>query len=203
MNNDLYTRHDRRKDRTRSHLQEAIIDLVLERGYEEIVIQDITDRADVGRGTFYFHFESKEDLLWSIVEDRFPLQEKNTASLFDAGMDQPEYYQYVNRFRHYEKNKAVFLAIMGSNGSMSIASRVNQSLVAETIREMEAYDLFGEVGQPVEVTAQIVVSLTASLAIWWLENSFPYTSMQMAGILYQTLHHREPPGGIWQGGVPE
>ena len=116
-------------------------------------------------------------------------------------MDQPEYYQYVNRFRHYEKNKEVFLAIMGSNGSRSIANRVNQSLVAEAVRDIAAYNLFHEVGQPVEVTAQIVVSLVTSLAIWWLENAFPYTSMQMAGILYQTLHHREPPGGVWQGGV--
>jgi AcrR family transcriptional regulator len=115
MDNDIYTRHDRRRDRTRSHLQDALIDLVLERGIEEIVIQDITDRADVGRGTFYFHFESKEDVLWSIVQDRFPLPDKNGAGLLDAEMDQPEYYQYVNRFRHYEKNKEVFLAIMGTS----------------------------------------------------------------------------------------
>jgi len=197
------TRHDRRRDRTRSQLQDAMTELVLERGYDAIVVQEIADRADVGRGTFYFHFEHKEDVLWSIVEDRFPLHSQALVGGLDAHMpDQAEYYQYVNRFRQYEKNKAVFLAVLGSCTSQAVASRTHQLLVQETIREINTSHLYQDLGQPTEITAQIVVGLMVRLAVWWLENEKPYTAMQMAVLLYQTLHHREPPGGIWQEGGP-
>ncbi len=200
MTQDMQTRHDRRRDRTRSLLQEALLDLVLERGFEEIVVQEITDRADVGRGTFYFHFDSKEDLLWSVVEDRFPFKDSPAEGLLDGGIpDQPEYYHLVSRSRQFEKNKTVFLAVFGPHGSPLAASRVRELLAEETLQEIWTNHLYGGVGQPDQVTAQIVVGLTLSLVVWWLENDIPYTPMQIGGILYRTLLHREPPGGTWQG----
>ena len=41
----------------------------MEKGYEAVTIQDITDRADLGRGTFYIHFKDKEEAIWSAIED--------------------------------------------------------------------------------------------------------------------------------------
>ena len=203
MNTPGTTRHDRRRDRTRSQLQDAMLDLVLARGYDAVVVQEIVDRADVGRGTFYFHFDHKEDVLWSIVEDRFPIRNHAAADVFDSAMpDQAEYYQYVNRFRQFEKNKPVILAVLGSRSSQAVASRVHHLLVEEVIREMEMFPLYQDLGQPAEITAQIVVGLTVRLAVWWLENNEPYTAMQMGVLLYQTLHHREPPAGVWEEGGP-
>ena len=54
---------DRRVRRTRKLLQDAFISLVIEKGYEKTTIQDILDRADVGRSTFYVHYRDKEALL--------------------------------------------------------------------------------------------------------------------------------------------
>src|ERR1700757_5499961 len=56
---------DRRVRRTRKLLHDAFLALVLEKGYEKTTIQDILDRADVGRSTFYVHFRDKEALLTS------------------------------------------------------------------------------------------------------------------------------------------
>lgn len=53
---------DRRVQRTRKVLQEAMVQLIREKGYDAITVQDILDRADVGRATFYAHYQSKEDL---------------------------------------------------------------------------------------------------------------------------------------------
>jgi AcrR family transcriptional regulator len=55
--------------RTRRLLLNSLIDLILERGYETITVQDIIDRANVGRSTFYAHFQDKEDLLFSGFEN--------------------------------------------------------------------------------------------------------------------------------------
>ena len=66
---------DRRVRRTRAALRDAFLALVSEKGYEKITIQDILDRADVGRSTFYVHYRDKEALL---------------IALFDAMRDQLE-----------------------------------------------------------------------------------------------------------------
>src|SRR5690242_18297174 len=56
---------DRRIQRTRRLLHEAILELIHERGWDAITVQDVCERADVGRSTFYVHFADKEELLVS------------------------------------------------------------------------------------------------------------------------------------------
>ncbi|MFC9893341.1 TetR/AcrR family transcriptional regulator [Nocardia sp. NPDC127579] len=54
---------DRRVRRTRQQLHQALVELMIERGYDRITVRDILERADVGRSTFYAHFRDKDDLL--------------------------------------------------------------------------------------------------------------------------------------------
>src|SRR3954469_23951916 len=63
------TQQDRRVRRTRRLLREALLALVLEKGYEAVTVQDVLDRADVGRATFYAHFRDKDDLLISGADE--------------------------------------------------------------------------------------------------------------------------------------
>jgi len=60
---------DRRIRRTCKSLHEALISLLLEKNYDEITVQEILDRTDVGRSTFYAHFEGKDELLVSGIHD--------------------------------------------------------------------------------------------------------------------------------------
>ena len=62
------TKTDRRVQRTRELLESALIELIGERGYDAITIQDIVDRANVGRTTFYMHYSGKEKLFMSCHE---------------------------------------------------------------------------------------------------------------------------------------
>ncbi len=62
------TMTDRRVQRTRELLQKALIEMIGERGYEAITIQDIVDHANVGRTTFYLHYSSKDELFMSCHE---------------------------------------------------------------------------------------------------------------------------------------
>lgn len=63
------TRLDRRKARTRRALVEAARDLLVERGTDDVSIQEITDRADVGFGSFYNHFTTKAELFEAAVTE--------------------------------------------------------------------------------------------------------------------------------------
>jgi len=53
---------DRRTNRTRRSLSTALVDLVKEKRFDDITVQNVIDRADVGRSTFYSHFRDKDDL---------------------------------------------------------------------------------------------------------------------------------------------
>src|SRR5262245_19961303 len=53
---------DRRIQRTQHNLTHAMVDLVIEKRFDDITVQNLIDRADVGRSTFYSHFRDKEDL---------------------------------------------------------------------------------------------------------------------------------------------
>src|SRR5512139_3307235 len=61
-------RADRRVKRTHKLLQEALVGLTLEKGFEAVTIRDITDRADVGYATFFRHYPDKEALLADVLE---------------------------------------------------------------------------------------------------------------------------------------
>jgi AcrR family transcriptional regulator len=63
----------RRVARTKAAIEDAFVQLVLEQGYERVAVEDISDRADLARATFYSHYPNKEAVLFSVfnrlVED--------------------------------------------------------------------------------------------------------------------------------------
>src|SRR4051795_6779314 len=64
------TKHDdRRSRRTRRALSDALVGLMLEKRYDTITVQEIIDRANTGRSTFYAHYLDKEDLLQNQAAD--------------------------------------------------------------------------------------------------------------------------------------
>src|SRR5438874_8424194 len=73
---------DRRIQRTQQLLRGALLSLIQEKGFEGLSVQDIIDRANVGRATFYAHFDNKEDLLASGIEGlKASLKERQRQAL--------------------------------------------------------------------------------------------------------------------------
>jgi AcrR family transcriptional regulator len=56
----------RRVARTKRAIEDAFVQLVLERGYDRVTVEDITDRADLARATFYAHYPNKEAVQYSV-----------------------------------------------------------------------------------------------------------------------------------------
>jgi AcrR family transcriptional regulator len=62
------TRSQRRRERTRLRIIEAAERLMRERGVDGVTVQDITEEADVGHGTFYLHFKNKAEVLRPVID---------------------------------------------------------------------------------------------------------------------------------------
>lgn len=105
------TKADPRVKRTRRLLQQAMNDLMHEKSFSDITVQDITARADVNRATFYAHFVDKYDLVNAIIRDRFQ------AMLDDKLSEQPVF----TRENLYLLIQTVYAYLDGFPGQCSTA----------------------------------------------------------------------------------
>lgn len=195
MNTPTPSRHERRRQQTRKLLIETTVQLVLEKGYETITIQDITDRADLGRGTFYIHFKDKEDVLWTAIQDLIKEMEAVAHQQFEGKQPkQVEYYGLLNMFRHAETNRDLYRVVLGGQGSAVLTERV-QDLLADVIRrDVENPQLRDPHAEtPIEVVVQMMTGLMSRLLGWWLKKGNMYSAEQMAAMTYKVLYRKNPP----------
>src|SRR5215204_4599905 len=100
---------DRRSRRTRQLLGDALVELMLEKHFESITVQDILDRADVGRSTFYAHYTDKESLLMSEIEHVIhDLEEYAT----EAGNAHHGLLPSLGLFRHVKEQRRLMQAFV-------------------------------------------------------------------------------------------
>jgi AcrR family transcriptional regulator len=195
MNTSLPSRHTRRRLQTRKLLVQTTLQLILEKGYEAISIQDITDRADLGRGTFYIHFKDKEELVWSAFQELFQGLEQEAHQSLDRSTPQVEYYGLLNIFRHAEKNRELYQVMFGRRGSAVLTARLQDFLVGVFLFDIRNTPQPPEINFniPEEVEAQILTGVISRLLFWWLETGHSYTAEQMAAMTYQVLYKKGPP----------
>jgi AcrR family transcriptional regulator len=188
-------RHERRRLQTRNLLIQAALQLVLEKGYDAISIQDITDRADLGRGTFYIHFKSKEDVFWTAFREIIQELELAAHKELDRRMPQVEYYGLLNIFRHAAKNCDLYRVMLGRLGSAILTSRAQDFLAEVFLRDIRSAPETPDIdfNLPEEIEAQILAGMITRLLFWWLETPNDYSSEQMASITYKALYRKKPP----------
>ncbi len=196
------SRHERRRQQTRQRLIQTTLQLVLEKGYDAISIQDITDRADLGRGTFYIHFKDKEDVVWAAFQDLFQALEQEAHQHLDRSMPQVEYYGLLNIFSHAEKNRDLYRVVFGRQGSAALTARVQDYLANVFLYDIRRAPPPADVNfnLPEEIEAQILTGMISRLIFWWLESANRYTAAQMAAMTYEVLYRKSPPEATEEAG---
>jgi AcrR family transcriptional regulator len=150
---------DRRTLRTRQALHQALIRLVMERGYDEVSVADIADAANVGRSTFYAHFTDKDDLLRSGMGYL-------KSMLIDPAGDDPDPLQF-SRFltEHLREQRKLYRAMMQGGSGPIILSSLRASIcevVRDGLRKQRK-------APPDEVEVQFIVGAYVAVATWWLD----------------------------------
>ncbi len=189
------TRHARRRMQTRQRLIQATLQLVLDKGFDAISIQDITDKADLGRGTFYIHFKDKEEVVWTAFEEMYQQLEQKAHSQLDRRTPQVEYFGLLNIFRHVQENRVLYRVMFGGQGSAALTVRVQDFLANTFLTDIRAAPEPPEVNFniPEEIEAQILTGVISRLIYWWLETPNRYTPEQMAAMTYEVLYRQLPP----------
>ena len=171
-------RPDRRVQRTRRLLHKALMSCILEKKYESITVQEILDRADVGRSTFYVHFRDKDELLVSgFGELQSLLKSAHAASATPSGKSYERIIGFsLAMFEHASEYRRVNRALFGSNAEAIVRRQIHSVLASIVGKEVELeFRRQKRVGSPVspELLTHFLVSTYISVMSWWLKDKKP------------------------------
>ncbi len=169
---------DRRVQRTRRLLHKALMSLILEKKYESLTVQEILDRADVGRSTFYLHFQDKDELLVSGFQylQSF-LESAQGTSTAAPGKSYERIIGFsLPMFEHAQEYRRVNRALLGSNAEAVVRRRIHSVLARIVSRELSLElrnrkSCNGPVSP--ELLAHFLVSTYISVLTWWLNSKNP------------------------------
>lgn len=202
---------DRRVQKTRKLLQDALIELVSEKSYESVSIREILERANVGRSTFYAHFQDKDQLLHSILDRLNELFVQHEKQFLDAKKNlgnadimnlTNEFSPTFSLFQFVGQNHRFFKPMLGKHGYGIFAKPVYDYVFAhvhglftkpihdnafahmhESFKILKPHEKYGSLES--EIAAHYFVSALMGILVWWVEKDMPCTAEEIDRLFRQ------------------
>ncbi len=168
------SRLERKKERTRLEILAAATRVLARKGLHRTKIADIAAAADVGVGTFYLHFETKETLFGALVDETVARMKAVIDEARLSVADPVERVLVSNRAlcRFAQENREVFKIVFGPGSAHHETIRRAQAQFAadieENLLEGIADGSFGPM--PTILAAQALVGMSTQLLAWWSEH---------------------------------
>lgn len=172
---------DNRVRQTRVALLNALPALMMERGYERITIQNLLERANVGRATFYAHFDSKDELLAGSVANLRTWLVQAWHSMPDQrlGFTLP-------LFQHLASHTAIYEKSIARASEVSVARHIRQMLNGLVREDLTSRRGQAEEAAAVELAVHYVVGALWSIIVWWMESGTRLSAAEI-NALFQRL----------------
>ncbi|WP_307891737.1 TetR/AcrR family transcriptional regulator [Bacillus swezeyi] len=178
---------DRRINRTKRMIRDALSGLMEEKTFEEITVTDISQKADINRGTFYLHYQDKYDLLEQseseIIKDIRNISKQSLQSvkiLNGSIIDKPLPF-VVNIFEYFKENAVFMKAILGPKGTGSFPIKF-KSVLSENLKRIKK-TIRADTLVPEEYLISYIVGAHVSVLQRWLASGMKETPHEMALIL--------------------
>lgn len=178
---------DPRVLRTRRWLRNALIELITEKGYEQVLVQDITERAELNRATFYLHYGDKDELLTDCANVLFAdmMERKGITPespvtqlqsiVIDAG-------QFLPLLEHFAEYADFYQVVLGENGVPAFATTVRKHYGEEFEQGLTALKPETD-PMMLKIIAQFAAAGVFGLLTWWLHNAREQSPEQVAKYL--------------------
>ena len=168
------TKTDRRVQRTQEGLLDALVSLLMERGYERLTIQNLLDRAGVGRATFYAHFQSKEDLLArSIARLQASLVDQWKDASVAKGKPAERLGFTLPFFQHLESHRRIYHTTIGHENEPTVERRIERML-GDLVREDLGRHYKGRANAAaLDLAVRYVVGTLWATVVWWVGSKKP------------------------------
>ncbi|MFA6455544.1 MAG: TetR/AcrR family transcriptional regulator [Bacteroidota bacterium] len=168
---------DRRVQKTKKLLSDALVSLIVKKGYPNVSIKDIIDTANVGRSTFYSHFENKEQLLLSghvtfktLLGNTIPRRKKKPQS---ADLN------FLYLYQHVQEQRPLANALIGKQGGEIVADHLH-SIIAQRIEEYYGAGIprGKELGM-FRFTVHAAATAMVQLIVQWVTHGMTFTPEEM------------------------
>jgi AcrR family transcriptional regulator len=178
-------RQDRRSQRTQQALMDALIALLAVKNYDEISINDIVDRANVGRSTFYAHYQDKDDLLRNGFERVLDMLIQH-VSFGEA--DQDLRLDTTSLFLHAKGHYELYRTLVWGSG-FELLTKDGHAALSAKFQESFTRLLSSrpEPSIPLSVLSYSMAGTLLILLKWWLDNKMPYSPEYMDEIFQQLV----------------
>jgi AcrR family transcriptional regulator len=175
---------DRRSQRTRELLTKAFMELLTERDFSKITILDITEHANLGRTTFYTHFESKEALF---LYSHHGLFHQLNADIFNEDEKlNPEPSPVLIWFlEQMWENRNQYFFISGEKGSSRIMQMITAEIAVNMEEQLHKHRNEDESGMPFAVLANYISGAMIALIHWWIVKRATHSPAKMAQMLHR------------------
>ncbi|RPK65503.1 DNA-binding transcriptional repressor FabR [Streptomyces sp. ADI96-15] len=166
---------DRRIRRTRKALRDALVELALDRGFTALSVEDITQRADVGRATFYSHFRDKDELFARVTAD---LLAELDVRLRPAVQDSAVGFTgkpLLEMLRHAHDERDLYRIVLRGEGDGKPLRMFTESCARVAAQEFRGRSERNAVEPRIdpEVLARAWVGEQVGVLQWWVEQDTP------------------------------
>ena len=186
---------DRRQKKTREAIFNAFTELLSKKHYNQITVGKIIEKADVGRATFYAHFETKDFLLKELCEELF-------CHVFDATEDGEEKHRHIfscdapssvilHLLQHLQKNDNRLLDLLACENNELFLRYFKENLIRLIKKRPHLFG--GE--KPRELPDDYWINHIAATFVetisWWLRNGMNESPQMLGNYFYMAIHAEE------------
>jgi AcrR family transcriptional regulator len=174
---------DRRVQKSRDLLQHALAHLIAEKPFGKITVQEIIDRANVGRTTFYAHFQSKEDLFISGHEGMITMIVNSFIASDGALRPEPssEVFNFLSRI---DLNRDTYYFLTRGSGMADVRQLLQERIAERLAARLGECYREEDCAIPFKVLAQNVGASMMTLINWWMVKRTPYSAQEMTAMLH-------------------
>ena len=171
---------DRRQRKTRTSVFNAFIALLREKDYASITVQDIIDRADIGRATFYAHFKTKDDLLKALCNELFShiTESLKQHDHDDDGNSDVRSNIFLHLTIHIMNNDDSMLTLLSSENNEIFYSNFKEDMCGLVKGLIDDGILMCRSGLPESYLINHIASTFVGTINWWIDNGKEETPEQ-------------------------
>ncbi|HBU83958.1 MAG TPA: TetR/AcrR family transcriptional regulator [Paenibacillus sp.] len=179
---------DRRIQKSRESIIEAFIQLLSERKFEQITINQIAERANVSRGTVYLHFMDKFDLLDQCIKSH--LVEMIESSFF-CGVTGifPSKEALLHSFRYLKEHALFYGAVLDDQSVPEFRTRLQAALLRGLDKQIDMTGI--NQGRNKEIMLQFLASALAGMIEWWITSAEPYSAEELVDELWILMERNQ------------
>ena len=182
---------DRRQRKTREAIFKAFTELLSKKDFEQITVGEIIDKADIGRATFYAHFETKTFLLRELCEELF-------CHIFDSMNNQhPEHRHifdcdapnsvFLHLFQHFKKNDNNILELLSSQNNDLFLGYFKTNLKTMIVSQLDLFETRKNEKLPEDFWINHITSTFVETLRWWIDNGMKETPETITEYFYLSV----------------